>query len=103
MTILTTILASKLYSGIAALLIAAAMGPLLKMLLEKIPTEPVKKKFGSLMYGLGCFITLGLAKWKYTKKFWNSTIEPWVIIFIESLITFGLSEFIRGLRSDNQD
>lgn len=79
------------------------IGRILKLILGKIPTQFLRNKFGVLMYGCGCIVTLGLAKWKFSRNFWNSTVEPWIIIFLESLISFGLSEFIRGLRSDNPE
>ena len=80
---------------------AALGGSVLNWVLGKIPTEKIKIVFGKIMYGLGVTVTLGLAKWKYSAKVWNKTIEPWVIVFLESLISYGLSEFVRGLRSDN--
>ena len=69
--------------------------------LKKIPNKTLKAKFGSLMYGLGVASTLGLGKWKWTKKFWNKTIEPWIIDAIENIVGHGIGEYIRGLRSNN--
>ena len=69
--------------------------------LKKIPNRVLKAKFGALMYGLGVTSTLGLGKWKITKRFWNKTIEPWVIDAIDNIVGHGIKEYIRGLRSDN--
>ena len=69
--------------------------------LKKIPNATLKAKFGLMMYGLGVASTLGLCKFKWTKKWWNGTIEPWLIDAIDNIIGHGIKEYIRGLRSDN--
>ena len=69
--------------------------------LKKIPNKTLKAKFGSLMYGLGVASTLGLGKWTVTKKFWNSTVEPWFIDLIDNVFGSMVRGFIKGLRSDN--
>ena len=71
-------------------------------ILKKIPNNAIKARFGQLMYGLGITCTLGLAKWKWTKKLWNKTIEPWIIDAINNIVVHGISEFVRGMRSDNK-
>ena len=70
-------------------------------ILKKIPNATLKAKFGLVMYRLGIFCTLGMGRWKVTKRFWQKTIEPWVVDAISNIIGHGISEFIRGLRSDN--
>jgi len=70
-------------------------------ILKKIPNNVIKAKFGAVMYGLGIACTLGLAKWKVTKSLWNKTIEPWVIDAINNIVVHGVSEFVRGMQSDN--
>jgi len=70
-------------------------------ILKKIPNKTLKAKFGMMMYGLGVTSTLGLCKFKWTKKFWNKTIEPWLIDAIDNIVGHGIAEYIRGLRSDN--
>ena len=69
--------------------------------LKKIPNATIKAKFGVLMYGAGVTCTLGLAKFKWTKKVWNKTIEPYVVDAIDNIVSNGIQEFVRGLRSDN--
>ena len=69
--------------------------------LKKIPNKEIKAQFGMIMYGIGITCTLGMAKFKYTKGFWNKTIEPWIVDAISNIIGHGINEFIRGLRSDN--
>ena len=70
--------------------------------LKKIPNETIKAKFGGYMYKLGICATLGLGKWKYTKKVWNKTIEPYVIDAIDNIFVWGVHRFIEGMRSDNK-
>ena len=76
-------------------------GSILGWLLKKIPIDAIKVKLGIVFFGLGATLTLGLAKWSKTKKVWNSVLEPWVIVVLETLIIHSLSEFIRGMKSDN--
>lgn len=69
--------------------------------LKKIPNKTLKAKFGKFMYGLGVTCTLGMSKFKWTKKFWNKTIEPWVIDAIDNIVANGIKSFCDGMRSDN--
>jgi len=70
-------------------------------ILKKIPNKRIKAQFGMIMYGMGVTCTLGMAKFKWTKRFWNKTIEPWIVDAIDNIVGHGIKEFIRGLRSDN--
>lgn len=70
-------------------------------ILKRIPNKRIKAWFGGYMYKLGIVITLGLSKWKYTKKIWNKTVEPYLIDAIDNIIVWGLHRFIEGMRSDN--
>ena len=79
--------------GIGAVVIA--------WVLKKIPNATLKAKFGLMMYGFGVASTLGLCKFKWTKKWWNGTIEPWLIDAIDNIVGHGIKEYIRGLRSAN--
>lgn len=78
--------------GIAGALIG---GRVLKWLLEK---TKIAEHAGTWGYNLGRLITLNLAGWKYTKKYWNKTIEPYVIIVLDRFI----GGIVKGLKSDNQ-
>ena len=69
--------------------------------LKKIPNKTIKAQFGMIMYGMGVTCTLGMGKWRYTKKFWNKTVEPYFVDLLDNTVGHGLTEFIRGLRSDN--
>ena len=78
---------------------AAAVG--VAWALKKIPNATIKAKFGMLMYGAGVACTLGLAKFKWTKKVYIKTIEPYIVHAIDNIVAHGIQEFVRGLRSDN--
>ena len=69
--------------------------------LKKIPNKRIKAQVGMMMYGIGVTCTLGMGRWKYTKRFWNKTVEPYFVDLLDNVIAHGLAEFIRGLRSDN--
>ena len=46
-------------------------------------------------------MTLGLGKWQFSKKVWNSQIEPWFIDIIDNVFGAMVRGFIKGLRSYN--
>ena len=94
-------LAAKL--GVEAVQYAAggAVAVVVAFALKKIPNATIKAKLGVVMYGAGVACTLGLAKFKQTKKIWNKTIEPYVVDAIDNIVSHGIQEFVRGLRSDN--
>ena len=70
-------------------------------LLKRVPNTTIKAKVGKFMYGLGVTVTLGLAKWKYTKSIWNKVVEPYFIDLVDNVLVTGLGKFIEGMRSDN--
>ena len=93
-----TALATKkvaVYAGMGVAGMATAF------VLKKIPNKTIKAKFGSWMYNLGVVCTLGMGKWKGTKKVWNKTIEPYFVDAIDNILVTGISKFVDGLRSDN--
>jgi hypothetical protein len=68
--------------------------------LKKVPNDKIYNSVEKLFKGLGVAMTLGLGKFKLTKKYWNSTIEPWVIDLVENTIGAAVNGFVKGLRSD---
>jgi len=102
---LTGILA--VVSGKMAL--SALIGIGVAWVFKKIPNaklrEAMQASFGKAGYALGVMITLGLSKWEYTKDFWNKTIEPWLIDFIEHVLAHSILVFldgiVKGMRSDD--
>ena len=83
------------YAGMGVAGIAATW------LLKRIPNKTIKAKVGRWMYGLGVGVTLGMAKWKFTKPIWNKVIEPYFVDLIDNVVVTGLSKFVEGMRSDN--
>tara|TARA_R110000744_G_scaffold92927_1_gene179674 strand:- start:8326 stop:8622 length:297 start_codon:yes stop_codon:yes gene_type:complete len=96
-----SLLTAKLGSSALAYGATGVSGLVVAWILKKIPNETIKAKFGLFMYGLGVTCSLGLSKFKYTKKLWNATIEPYVIDAIDNIAVTGISKFVEGLRSDN--
>ena len=88
-------------SKVAAYAGMGVAGVVTAFVLKKIPNRTIKAKFGSFMYSLGVLCTLGLGKWKWTKKVWNKTIEPYFVDAIDNILVTGISKFVDGLRSDN--
>ena len=71
-------------------------------ILKKIPNEQICKYVEGLFFGLGSAMTLGLAKWSFSAKIWNKTIEPFFVDLIDNIVGGALRGFLRGLRSDNK-
>ena len=69
-------------------------------LLKKIPNEDFYAWEETGAYWAGSVMTLGLGKWKLTKKIWNSTVEPWFIDLVDNTVGAAVEGFIKGLRSD---
>ena len=62
---------------------------------------PEKQRIAiTMFYGIGRAMTLGFSKWEFTRKFWNSTIEPWFIDLVDNTVGGAVRGFIRGLRID---
>ncbi len=100
MELITGFLAAK---GLAIAGVGIA-GFILSFLIKKFVTQGVIDNVGVKLekvgYGVGVAATLGLAKWKYTKRFWNNVLEPPLILIAEQFKQL-VTGFIRGLRSDN--
>jgi hypothetical protein len=94
-------LAAKAGIKAAAYAGAGVVGIGLAWVLKKIPNKTIKAKVGRWMFGLGVTVTLGLAKWKWTKGVWNKVVEPYCIDLIDNVVVTGLGKFIEGMRSDN--
>ena len=70
-------------------------------ILKRVPNKEICTWVEGISFTLGKCLTLGLTKWKFTKNFWNKTIEPWFIDLFDNFIGGFLRGFIKGLRSDN--
>ena len=87
-------------SGNVGLFAGGGTAGLILWVLKKVPNEKIYNVVEKLFKGLGVAMTLGLGKFKLTKKYWNNTIEPWVIDLIENTVGAAVSGFVKGLRSD---
>ena len=94
-------LTAKLGIQAANYALAGGAGLIIAYILKRIPNNVLKAKFGMFMYGFGVTVTLGLAKWKMTKRLWNKILEPWIVDALDNIVANGMKEFVRGLRSDN--
>ena len=63
--------------------------------LKKVPNEHICSVVETTFESLGSAMTLGLGKWKLTKKVWNTTIEPWFIDIIDNIFGSMVRGFIK--------
>ena len=75
-------------------------GGVVLWILKKIPNEDICNFFEKSFEKLGVLMTAGFTKWKFTKKIWNSTVEPYFIDLIDNTAGAAVEGFIEGLRSD---
>jgi|TARA_Y100001963_G_scaffold138907_1_gene204222 hypothetical protein len=75
-------------------------GGIVLYILKKIPNESICSVVETTFESLGKCMTLGLGKWSFSKKVWNSQIEPWFIDLIDNVFGSIVRGFIKGLRSD---
>ena len=68
--------------------------------LKKVPNEHICSVIETTFETMGKAMTLGLGKWKFTKKVWNSTMEPWFIDLVDNFVGGAVRGLVRGLRSD---
>ena len=69
--------------------------------LKKIPNEKICAVVEGCFEKLGVLMTLGLSKWSFTAKIWNSTIEPYFIDLLDNVVGGALRGLTKGLKSDN--
>ena len=75
-------------------------GGIVLYILKKIPNEHICSVVETTFSSIGKVMTLGLGKWSFSKKIWNSQIEPWFIDIIDNIFGSMIKGFIAGLRSD---
>ena len=90
-----------LASGNSGLLMGGGTAGIILFILKKVPNEQIANIVGTAAETFGTVITLGLSKWSFSKKYWNSTVEPWFIDLFENTIAAAVNGFVKGLRSDN--
>ena len=82
------------------LLLGGGSSAIALWLLKRIPNEDLYSWVETGSYWAGAAMTLGLGKWKLTKKVWNSTVEPYFIDLLDNTAGAAVKGFIKGLRSD---
>ena len=70
-------------------------------ILKKVPNEKLYDFVENVFEKIGICCTLGITRISVTKKYWNSTIEPWVIDLLDNTCAAAINGFIKGLKSDN--
>ena len=83
-----------------ALLVGGGSSAIALWAFKLIPNEDIQDWVGTACYWAGSVMTLGLGKWSFSRKIWNKTVEPYVIDLVDNVVSTGLNEFIKGLRSD---
>ena len=87
-------------TGNVGLLAGGGTAGIMLWVLKKVPNDKIYNSVEKLFKGLGVAMTLGLGKFKLTKKYWNGTVEPWVIDLVENTNGAAVNGFVKGLRSD---
>ena len=87
-------------TGNVGLLAGGGTAGIMLWVLKKVPNDKIYNSVEKLFKGLGVAMTLGLGKFKLTKKYWNSTVEPWIIDLVENTVGAAVNGFVKGLRSD---
>ena len=87
-------------TGNVGLLAGGGVAGIILFVLKKVPNDTIYNSVEKCFRGLGVAMTLGLGKFKLTKKYWNNTIEPWAIDLIDNTVGAAVKGFISGLRSD---
>ena len=90
-----------LISNNTGLLAGGGTAAIVLWVLKKVPNDSICDIVETVFYGLGKAITLVLNKWSVTRKFWNSTIEPWFIDLFDNVVGGAVTGFIKGLRVDD--
>ena len=83
------------------LLAGGGAGAAVLWILKKLPNDDLYSFVETGSYWVGVTVTLGMSKWKWTKKTWNKTIEPYFIDLIENTAGAFVKGMLKGLRKDN--
>ena len=84
-----------------AMLVGGGSSAIALWLLKRIPNEDIYSWVETGAYWAGSVLTLGLGKWRLTRKIWASTIEPYFIDLVDNTAGAAVKGFIEGLRSDD--
>ena len=68
---------------------------------KRIDNDKIKTVIRAIFYPVGVAITLGLVKYKYTKRWWNKWGEPFLVDLLDNTIVEAVRAIQDGMRSDN--
>ncbi len=86
----------------SGLLVGGGTAGIILFVLKKVPNDQLANVVETAAETCGTVMTAGLSKWSFSKKFWNSTIEPWFIDLFDNVMGGIIRGFVKGLRSDNK-
>ena len=87
-------------TGNSSLLVGGGTAGIVLWVLKKVPNQEIANIVETFAFGCFRTMTLGLAKWKFTKDLWNKTIEPYFIDLLENVLGGFIKGAVKGLRSD---
>ena len=90
----------EFFTNNVTLLASGGASAIALWLLKRIPNDDLYSWVETSAYWAGSIITLGLAKWRWTKGIWNKTVEPYLIDLVDNTAGAAVEGFIKGLRSD---
>ncbi len=86
----------------SGLLLGGGTAGIILFILKKVPNDQLANIVETAAETCGTVMTLGFSKWSFSKKYWNSTVEPWFIDLFDNIMGGVIRGFIKGLRSDNK-
>ena len=90
----------EFFTNNVTLLASGGASAIALWLLKRIPNDDLYSWVETGAYWAGSVITLGLGKWRWSRKIWNSTVEPYLIDLVDNTAGAAVEGFIKGLRSD---
>ena len=90
----------EFFTNNVTLLASGGASAIALWLLKRIPNDDLYSWVETGAYCAGSVITLGLGKWRWSRKIWNSTVEPYLIDLVDNTAGAAVEGFIKGLRSD---
>ena len=90
----------EFFTNNVTLLASGGASAIALWLLKRIPNDDLYSWVETSAYWAGSIITLGLGKWRWSRKIWNSTVEPYLIDLVDNTAGAAVEGFIKGLRSD---
>ena len=90
----------EFFTNNVTLLASGGASAIALWLLKRIPNDDLYSWVETGAYWAGKMITLNLGSWRFSKRIWNSTVEPYLIDLVDNTAGAAVEGFIKGLRSD---